>query len=481
MRNTTHDGETEVAGGSSQGGFPLFTLTSAKLQIYGFAAAVLLLAALVVWAGHSAWRELQTLRANFAAARIEGFNLAEEIEARLLDLNETALRFDHLQDPAQRTLFNKDGVELRQYLVTQQANVSTPAERELLRQLEVALTHYLSGAAELMDGWKASVAIVNPTALERITSSAAPVLALVAKLKEAERPALNQFVTDSHEIVEGLQRLLIASVVLVVLLGFTAARLTYRARIAPLRAQIIESRALLERQEKLASLGTLAAGVAHEVRNPLTAINVRVHSLKRTLVEGTSEREDVGVIDDEIRRLDRIVRDFLDFARPSPPRLVTIHVESLFSRVQGLLGAQWKKSAIRFRVEPPPDLWVCVDTHQLEQVLINLVQNAADSIEGAGEIALRARAGHARLASGITSTAILDVADTGKGIPPEVQKRIFDPFFTTKENGTGLGLAIAASIVEKHHGALQCQTQVGRGTTFSIVLPRAEQSEHENQ
>jgi len=113
------------------------------------------------------------------------------------------------------------------------------------------------------------------------------------------------------------------------------------------------------------------------------------------------------------------------------------------------------------------------DRVQLQQVLINLIQNAADSIGQDGEVTLRARLDSKRLADRVTDVVILEVADTGKGITPEVEKRLFDPFFTTKETGTGLGLSIAARMVEKHGGALQYQTQPDHGTTFGIVLPRA--------
>jgi signal transduction histidine kinase len=106
-------------------------------------------------------------------------------------------------------------------------------------------------------------------------------------------------------------------------------------------------------------------------------------------------------------------------------------------------------------------------------VLINLVRNAVEAIDGAGIITLRVRAGHTTLRGRECDTAVLDVADTGQGIPPEIQKRLFDPFFSTKATGTGLGLSIAARIVEKHGGALQYQTRAGRGTTFGIVLPQA--------
>ncbi|HMP83314.1 MAG TPA: ATP-binding protein [Verrucomicrobiota bacterium] len=450
-----------------------------KLQLYGFAAAVLFLAALVVWAGHAAWQELVRLRQNFGTVQTQSFHLAEHIEVTIAEMNEAVLRFELRKNPAARTTFETESEELTLWLAAQEAHVTTEAEADLLHEIVAAYGDYLALTRSLFE----ETISADPTAarplFERLEDHSAPILALCAKLRTAERTALNQFVEQSYRSVATLQWLLVASVGLVVGLGFTATRLIYRARIAPLRAQVIQSHTLLERHEKLASLGTLAAGVAHEIRNPLTAINVRVHGLKKTLAAGSSEHEDVTVIDEEIRRLDRIVRDFLDFARPSAPSLVTVHVESLFSRVQTLLGAQWQESAIQFHVEPPPDLWVRVDTQQLEQVLINLVQNAADSIEGAGRITLRARAATARLAGRAGPVVILEVVDTGKGIPPEVQQRIFDPFFTTKESGTGLGLAIAASIVEKHGGLLQCHTQAGPGTTFGIVLPRAENQTHE--
>jgi signal transduction histidine kinase len=124
-------------------------------------------------------------------------------------------------------------------------------------------------------------------------------------------------------------------------------------------------------------------------------------------------------------------------------------------------------------VESETPLHLRVDSGHLKQVLINLVRNGADAIEGTGKVTLRARAARAPVAGGETDAVILEVSDTGKGIPPEVEKRLFDPFFSTKETGTGLGLPIAARIVERHGGTLQYQTRPGHGTTFGVVLPRA--------
>ena len=139
-----------------------------------------------------------------------------------------------------------------------------------------------------------------------------------------------------------------------------------------------------------------------------------------------------------------------------------------------------EKAAIQLLLESPPDLWVRVDPQQIEQVLINLAQNAAESIERDGVIRLRARKDVARLAGRSAPVVVLEVSDTGKGIPPDVQKRLFDPFFTTKEEGTGLGLSIATRIVEQQGGALQFTTQIGRGTTFSLLLPEAEHHSDES-
>jgi signal transduction histidine kinase len=245
----------------------------------------------------------------------------------------------------------------------------------------------------------------------------------------------------------------------------------YRDLIAPLRVKLVESQALVERQEKLASLGMLAAGVAHEIRNPLTAIKAWLFIQQKQLRAGTAEYDDAQIIAGEINRLERIVKDVLLFGRPSEPHFVTIRAEEPLRDVQSLLGPELQKSNISLAFENSVKAEIRADPQQIKQVLINLVQNAAESIGHHGTVTLRAREGVKRLAERERNVVILEVADNGKGIPPEVEKRLFDPFFTTKDTGTGLGLSIAARIVQMHGGALQYQTQVSRGTTFGIVLP----------
>jgi len=231
----------------------------------------------------------------------------------------------------------------------------------------------------------------------------------------------------------------------------------------------------VEQQEKMASLGLLAAGVAHEIRNPLTAIKAALYTQQKKLAAGALVHDDVKIVEREISRLEKIVTDFLKFARPAEPEFQIIAADLLLLETRLFLGPQLERHNIQVLQEPGAPLYVKVDPAQLKQVLINLVQNAADSIGTGtgGIIRLRARATRKPALNGEASTVILEVADTGKGILPEAQKRIFDPFFTTKESGTGLGLSIAARIVQKNGGCLQFQTQVNRGTTFGILLPQA--------
>jgi len=240
-----------------------------------------------------------------------------------------------------------------------------------------------------------------------------------------------------------------------------------RANIEKLRVE-----RMLERQEKLASLGTLTAGIAHEIRNPLTSLKARLYTLEKHLKAVPAARKDTDIISAEISRLEGIVQDILSFAQPSDPKLKTIAADTLLREVQGLMSTSLEKRGVQLVVDSSPGLLIRADSGKLKQVLVNLVRNGAEAIDGAGTVVLRTRAARAPLGGRETDAVILEVADDGKGIPPDVEKRLFDPFFTTKENGTGLGLPIAARIVDKHGGMLQHQSQPGHGTTFGVVLPR---------
>jgi signal transduction histidine kinase len=194
--------------------------------------------------------------------------------------------------------------------------------------------------------------------------------------------------------------------------------------------------------------------------------------LEKHLQGVPAARKDTDIIGAEISRLEHIVQDVLSFARPSDPKLETIAADAVVHEVQGLMSPDLESRGVQLVVDSIPELLIRADSGHLKQVLVNLVRNAAEAIDGAGTVTLRARAARARLGGRESEVAVFEVADDGKGIPPEVQKRLFDPFFSTKETGTGLGLPIAARIVEKLGGMLQYQTRPGHGTTFGVVLRR---------
>jgi signal transduction histidine kinase len=270
-----------------------------------------------------------------------------------------------------------------------------------------------------------------------------------------------------------LQRFLFLALTGLLICGVVILALAYRRMVGPLRSSLAESRVLIERQEKLASLGVFATGIAHEIRNPITAIKVRLFTLKGSHDPGTGEFEDLQVIESEINRLERIVQEFLRFARPADPDLITMQIDAFLQEVHSLMLPELKKRGVDFELRLEANESVRIDPEKMKQVMFNFIQNAADSIEGSGRVILASRKDR-RVVDGRSLPAVtIEIIDTGKGMPIEVQKRLFDPFFTTKENGTGLGLPIAARIVEKHGGLIQYVTEPGQGTSFSILLPRA--------
>ena len=224
-------------------------------------------------------------------------------------------------------------------------------------------------------------------------------------------------------------------------------------------------------ENKLSHLGQLAAWLAHEIKQPLTAINAWLWTLQKGSAEGRPEHMGTTAIRKEINRLDQIVKDFLRFTQPAAPKLVPLRPEPVLREVLDLLKPQLERQRIQLNLDPPVKARFSADPQQLKQVLINLVQNAAESIEHDGRITLRARKDKADLKGQASEVVVLEVEDTGPGIPPDVQQRLFDPFFSTKEDGTGLGLPIAANIIDKHGGAIRFRTEVGKGTAFGIVLP----------
>jgi signal transduction histidine kinase len=244
-----------------------------------------------------------------------------------------------------------------------------------------------------------------------------------------------------------------------------------RMVVGPLHLKLVRQDEVIEHQRKLAHFEELAASVAHEIRNPLTTISARLYTVQRKLREETAEYEDAIVIGEEIERINFILKDFIQVTRPAPPKLELLNATPLLEDISHLMTPQLQRQAVKLAVQAPARTQIYGDKHQLKQVLVNLVQNAAESIEHHGEVILRAREEKAPFKGEVTRVAIIEVEDNGPGIRPEVQQRLFEPFFSTKKEGTGLGLPISARIIDNLGGTLDFETEPDRGTIFRIVLP----------
>jgi hypothetical protein len=218
---------------------------------------------------------------------------------------------------------------------------------------------------------------------------------------------------------------------------------------------------------KLAAIGRLMSGVAHEVKNPLNAMVLQLEVLKARLGEdGEKVQPQVKILAEEIRRLDRVVKTFLDFTRPVEIHPVNAEVEPLVREVFALAEPQARSNQVQlvFAGDGAP-LPVRVDRDLIKQALLNLVLNGCQAMPQGGVLTITPRA--------LSNAVELEIRDTGVGIAPEAQKKIFSLFYTTKPGGTGVGLAMAFRVVQLHNGAIDFTSEVNRGTTFRVTLPAA--------
>jgi signal transduction histidine kinase len=228
----------------------------------------------------------------------------------------------------------------------------------------------------------------------------------------------------------------------------------------------------LNYSRKLAALGRLMAGVAHEVKNPLNAMTIHLELLKNKLTAAraggpAAVMTHVDIIANEIRRLDQVMLGFLKFARPDELRLQPIQLPALISEVVQIVEPEARAAGVTIKVECQTDVpEIDGDPNMLQQALLNLAINACQAMPGGGTLRFVCRAAANRRVQ-------LDVEDSGVGIQPEHLQKIFDLYFTTKASGSGIGLSMVYRIVQLHDGEIEVQSTPGRGTTFRMLLPQA--------
>lgn len=233
----------------------------------------------------------------------------------------------------------------------------------------------------------------------------------------------------------------------------------------------------LVQADKLVLLGQLSAGVAHEIKNPLAAVNLNLQILKRKISDEAPEASYIKTALQGVDRISKIVEVTLNFSRPTMPDVQSLSLNALVPQVLDLVASVLKRKEIRVDFNPDSTLpEVSADAKQMQQVFINLLTNAADSIQNKGSISIKTyREKASRLGEG--EYAVVAVEDNGIGISPEDLPKIFNPFFTRKAEGTGLGLPITQRILHQHNGIIDVESVVGKGTTFYVKLPIIEDME----
>jgi C4-dicarboxylate-specific signal transduction histidine kinase len=243
-----------------------------------------------------------------------------------------------------------------------------------------------------------------------------------------------------------------------------------RRRLEEANRQLREAQQQLIQSERMATVGKVAAQVAHEVNNPLAIIKTAVRIIRNQSTPNSSAAGSLQMIEDEISRITRIIQELLEFSRPVAPVQEWVQVNDVIQSLEPLLEQNLREKQIPFKIFLEPELpLVLISSDQLKQVILNLVRNAEDAMPQGGELMIRT-AQQGRFVE-------LHITDTGCGIPAEHREHIFDPFFTTKRRGRGMGLGLSVSygIITAASGRIEVESEVGKGSMFRVGLPAAQE------
>src|SRR5579885_390887 len=458
-------------------------------------------------------RYIHRLQRNLADAlseNVSSLQAAQEMEIRVRQLRFHALLY--LMDPApgRLALIEEDQERFEQALAQAWESADTPEEQELMQEIKARYADYRREQEGLRAAVQGGQPITDPLQVAD-THSLRHVIDPCHELFRINKERLAQAADDSQRVShEGYLAMLVlglAGPIGGLAIGFGMARAMkqsiYRlsVRVQDMAQRLNEKVASvnvvadgdirsLDRQmqhivhqveavaqrvqqqqhellraEQLSAVGQLAAGVAHEVRNPLTGIKLLVEAALRPNNPHPLDQEDLRVIHTEVARLEKTVQSFLDFARLPAPQKAPCDLREALWQARDLVRARARQQHVALAVETPEQPVVAdVDRGQLGTVLVNLFLNALDALPGGGRL-------EARLEAPADGTARLAVCDSGTGIAPEVAGRLFTPFATTKPAGTGLGLSLSRRIIEEHGGAIRADNRPEGGACFTITLP----------
>ena len=273
---------------------------------------------------------------------------------------------------------------------------------------------------------------------------------------------------NADRLIEENTRNMFIIMMLIAVIALLSVWIMYRNQKTHL-AGIVKMERQLEKAERLSALGQLAAGVAHEIRNPLNAISMASQRLKRDFNPDNPDKATdfqtlTGVIRDEIRRLNGIIEEFLSFSKSRRLELHDYPIASVLQKIINLIQEEAREKGITIHASLPDDkLVIAMDMDKIQQALLNIIKNAMESIEGKGEITIKTAMENKNLFKVV-------ITDTGCGMTGEEVEKIFNPEYTTKEKGLGLGLTLAHEIIRGHGGEIRVWSEKDKGTTFEILL-----------
>jgi signal transduction histidine kinase len=437
---------------------------------------------------------------------VASYHAAEELETAILQQKGFLTYFFLDGNPKWVEEIQRYHRAFEEWLEKARQSAYTEPMREIISQIDADYHKYIAARERVIDLYQAGKRDAGARLHWEVRQQYVDILDLCRRYKLIHEYVISRVRTESQARARYINAFSLVAVPVVTVLGVLLAYILIKQILGPIRQLALETapanpgtqvpdevKALSSRMHSLledvdqaqteltrsqehllqsgkwAMVGKLAAGVAHSIRNPLTSVNMRLFSLKRSLAMSDSQQEDFQVIAEEIRHIDTIVRNFLEFSRPPKLKMQKVSPSDVVNMALVLLRHRLESYGVEvklIRTARLPEIWA--DPDQLKEVLVNLVLNACEVMVGGGVITIREEQDGNPVKG---AAVVIRVSDTGPGIPASVQDKVFQPFFSTKEEGTGLGLSIATRIIQDHGGTLALEAKKNQGASFIIILP----------
>jgi len=419
------------------------------VPLAGLVLITLLGGAVMIWYTY----RIEILFASVWQTNVAQLEAAEELETALLSQRGLVSYYALDRDPKWLQELEENRQAFQSRFEKTLSLARTPTERDLLDRIKKEYDQYTRSKNRVIELYQAGENRAGTALHQEARGQLAGILQLMEQYKELHQKIIIQTWNRSRAEATRLRLTALSAMTGALSLGALLAFVLAAQILRPLRS--------------------LAAEVAHFIRNPMTSIKMRLFSLERTLELSPTQREDFAVVAEQMRHLDNIVRNFLEFSRPPKLKMQKVDVSELVDGALKLLQNRFELLGLQIVHHPQFLPGIEADPELLKEVLVNLLVNACDAMGQAGRLTVTEEEA---VAERMGRAVVVQVSDTGPGIPEALQQKVFEPFFSTKEDGTGLGLSIAQRIVEEHGGRLELRSREGQGATFIVTLPVREGS-----